>query len=170
MSRFARACLTTTMPAVMALGCAHTGGRGLVEPDQVNQGQPGGTLIVRISGVDSPKGTVRVGLFDKAEGFPTESGLLMGRRIPASGAVDDEVEAIFEDAPQGRYALVAYQDLNDNEQLDEGSFGIPTEPYGFSRNVLGHFGPPEFEEAAFNHGTREQRVPMHLGGIRVAPH
>jgi uncharacterized protein (DUF2141 family) len=27
--------------------------------------------------------------------------------------------------------------------------GLPTEPYGFSRDAHGNFGPPSFQEAAF---------------------
>ncbi|MBL6976146.1 MAG: DUF2141 domain-containing protein [Deltaproteobacteria bacterium] len=153
----------------LVLGCAHGGGKGLIEPDTIQAGQPGGTLTVRVSGVDPRSGTVRVGLFDKEDGFPTEEGLLVGRRVPASQAVEDVVEVAFPATPQGRYALSVYLDMNDNEQLDEGSFGIPTEPYGFSRGAMGHFGPPEFEDAAFNHGFEEQLVPLHLGGIRLTP-
>ena len=129
----------------------------------------GGTLTVRISGVDPESGTVRAGLFEGEEGFPTEEGLLVGRRVAASLAVDETVDVVFEAMPQGRYALSIFHDLNDNEELDTGSFGIPTEPYGFSRGVQGNFGPPEFEEAAFNHGLPDQLIPVHLGGIRLAP-
>ena len=48
----------------------------------------------------------------------------------------------------GRYAVAAYQDLDDDGTLDRSALGIPTEPYGFSNDARGRYGPPSFDAAA----------------------
>ena len=51
--------------------------------------------------------------------------------------------------PAGRLALNVTHDLNGNGRLDMNAMGIPTEPYGFSNNASGNFGPPQFQQAVF---------------------
>lgn len=51
--------------------------------------------------------------------------------------------------PKGEYAIKAFHDVNSNGKLDTNPFGIPKEPYGFSNNVRGSFGPPSFDSQLF---------------------
>jgi uncharacterized protein (DUF2141 family) len=51
------------------------------------------------------------------------------------------------DVPPGTFAVLAYEDANDNGQLDR-TLGIPTENWGMSRDARAHFGPPTFDDAA----------------------
>jgi uncharacterized protein (DUF2141 family) len=53
------------------------------------------------------------------------------------------------DLEAGRYALRIFQDLNGNGKLDTGWMGIPSEPYGFSNNAMGRFGPPSLADQLF---------------------
>jgi uncharacterized protein (DUF2141 family) len=48
----------------------------------------------------------------------------------------------------GKYAIRAFQDLNGNGKFDIGIFG-PKEPYGFSNNVRGVVGEPDFNVQLF---------------------
>jgi uncharacterized protein (DUF2141 family) len=41
---------------------------------------------------------------------------------------------------------------NDNRKMDTKIFGIPREGEGASNDARGHFGPPRFEDAAFQFG------------------
>jgi uncharacterized protein (DUF2141 family) len=50
--------------------------------------------------------------------------------------------------PKGTWAVLVYQDENENGELDRNLLGIPKENYGFSRDAAGRFGPPSFDEAA----------------------
>lgn len=50
----------------------------------------------------------------------------------------------------GTYALKVFQDLNGNGKLDTGWMGIPKEPYGFSNNAMGRFGPPALDDLWFD--------------------
>lgn len=65
-------------------------------------------------------------------------------------ATKGKVVLKFDSVPTGRYAISAYHDENGNQKLDRNAFGIPIEGYGFSRDARGNFGPPKFEDAAFN--------------------
>ncbi|HUP81970.1 MAG TPA: DUF2141 domain-containing protein [Pirellula sp.] len=47
-------------------------------------------------------------------------------------------------------AVSAYHDENENSRLDKNAFGIPTEPYGFSKNPKRGYGPPTFSETAID--------------------
>lgn len=63
--------------------------------------------------------------------------------------------------PMGTYAVAAFLDLNDNGKLDRGLWGIPSEPYGFSNNVRGNFGPAKFSRASFTM-QEQQELPLHI--------
>ena len=47
------------------------------------------------------------------------------------------------------YAFTFFHDLNKNKKLDTNFLGIPKEPYGFSNEKKGRFGPPKFKEVSF---------------------
>ena len=53
----------------------------------------------------------------------------------------------FDNLPEGEYAVSVFHDLNSNGKLDSNAVGMPTEPYGFSNNAAGNFGPPSFDAA-----------------------
>jgi uncharacterized protein (DUF2141 family) len=101
------------------------------------------SLAVTIPG--QRQGEVRAALFDKAEGFPRGTPL----RTATAPAVQGKATLQFTGLPPGDYALTAFLDENSNNKLDANLFGLPTEPYGFSRNARGMTGPPPFADAAF---------------------
>ena len=42
-----------------------------------------------------------------------------------------------------------FVDENDNGKLDANAIGMPIEPYAFSNDASGSFGPPSFAQAKF---------------------
>lgn len=99
-------------------------------------------LHVVVTNVIPGKGMVRAALYDGAPTF------LIKPRAAADAAGDKEkVELVFRGVPKGAYAVSAYQDTNGNKKLDSNSYGIPSEPYGMSRNAAGRSGPPAFDDA-----------------------
>jgi len=145
-------------PLALAVSCASGRVTTVHEPDDIVAGEPGGMIVVRVTGLESGDGGVRVALYDGPEGFATSGGFLQGRLVPAGDKVNGVVEVVFEGVSQGDYAVSAFQDVNDNGILDQGAFGIPDEPYGFSRGARGRFGAPEFTDASFRHGLAEQLI------------
>ncbi len=102
-------------------------------------------LTVEIQNVTSNAGPVMVAVYDKAEDFPAPQKGLTGQAVEAHG---DSAVATFHGLAAGRYAVAVYQDLNRNGKLDKNFLGLPTEPFGFSKDARGSLGPPSFDAAA----------------------
>ena len=103
---------------------------------------------VTVEGVASAEGKVMLALFDKAADFP-RGKMSLGNMAPAAAGA---VKVVFADVAPGRYAISAFHDVNGNQRLDANMVGIPSEPYGFSKDARGKMGPPSFDEAAFEVG------------------
>ncbi len=101
-----------------------------------------GKLEVTIKNVKESKGTIRVALFNSENDFlkqPIESKV-----VKASAT---ETNVVFDNLKPGEYAISVIHDVNENKELDKGFMGIPQEPYGFSNDARGKFGPPSYEES-----------------------
>ena len=77
-------------------------------------------------------------------------------------ALEGSLEFVFENIPNGKYAIMAYHDENNNGKLDTNFLGIPKEGYGFSNNAKGKFSAPSFEKASFDviNANLEQKINM----------
>lgn len=51
--------------------------------------------------------------------------------------------------PAGTYAIRVMHDTNNNGELDANFIGIPSEPWAFSNNATGNFGPPGWADVKF---------------------
>jgi uncharacterized protein (DUF2141 family) len=101
-----------------------------------------------IDGIEAD-GVLYVALFDKRgwEATPDfQEGFVEGRSYPVESR--RSVEFRIEDVPQGTYAIRAFLDENDNEELDMGMLG-PKEPWGVYRASGRIIGPPQFGNLAF---------------------
>jgi uncharacterized protein (DUF2141 family) len=104
------------------------------------------TVEVRVSGVRDARGKINVALCDK------ERFLKACAYSATAPAQTGETTVAIKDVPAGTFAVLAYQDVNENGQLDRNALGVPSERYGFSRAARGKFGPPGFQEAAIEIG------------------
>ena len=98
---------------------------------------------VTIKNVQELKGTIRVSLFNNDQDFLKKPVEGKSVTAAASGAT-----VVF-NVKQGTYAVSVIHDVNDNKELDKGFMGIPQEPYGFSNDARGKFGPPSYESSKF---------------------
>ena len=115
-------------------------------------------LNVEIAGITEARGEVLVSLFNKSEGWL--------RKVVAASNVAAKVGTVkvtFKDLPEGAYAVSVIHDLNSNKKLDANAIGMPIEPYGFSNDAAGNFGPPTFDQAKFNLGTESKSISLKLG-------
>jgi uncharacterized protein (DUF2141 family) len=115
-----------------------------------------GPLTVRVSGLRSA-GTVRVALFDGPAGFPDRKN---AARTLSRQINDAKNDLVIDNVRAGTYAVAVFQDLNEDGVLNKNVFGAPIEPYGFSNNAQGRFGPPSFQDASF-------RVPDENRGVEI---
>jgi len=103
------------------------------------------TLTVSFSNVAKRSGMLYVGLYNSAASFDASDAYRKTRiEVLATG----EISVSFDALPAGKYAIRAFQDLNDNMKLDR-SGQMPTEPFGFS-NVKMLMGPPIFIDCALD--------------------
>lgn len=114
-------------------------------------------VTVTVDAIRTTDGAIMVGLFDGPATFPQRvfRGETAMAQIPS-------VTLIFENVEPGRYAMSAYHDRNGNGKLDLGAFGIPKEPYGFSRDARAAMGPPSFDDAAFDVPADGLSLVIHL--------
>lgn len=101
-------------------------------------------LTIEVSNISELKGQVMIALYANGETW-------LGKPAQGSGAAAnaDKVLVKFADVPAGTYAAAVFQDVNGNGKMDSNVMGIPTEPFGFSNNATGRFGPPKFDQAKF---------------------
>ena len=105
-----------------------------------------GQVEVTVTGIIVKKeGIVRIGVY-KEDGFPSVGKEIMGKDVQVT---EDKVTLTIKDIPVGIYAIAVFQDIDANGKLNSNLFGAPTEPYGFSNNLFGKFGPPDYEDVSF---------------------
>ncbi|MEM9719724.1 MAG: DUF2141 domain-containing protein [Bacteroidota bacterium] len=118
---------------------------GAIQALTPNLPQTTHTLEVEVQEIRQLSGTLRVCLVANKEAF------LSSCLHSTHTSVQHGVEVLeFPNLELGTYAVSLYQDLDDNGKLNqEGLFGMPSEPYGFSNNPRSLFRPPSFEKCAF---------------------
>jgi len=101
------------------------------------------TLTVTIDEVKEKKGTIIFILWNQKEGFPSEMEKAY-KRIKVTD-YDKTATCVFEDVPYGNYALTAFQDKDDDGEMDRNFFKMPKEPAAMS-NMTG-MGIPSFKKS-----------------------
>ncbi|MEP0984979.1 DUF2141 domain-containing protein [Ekhidna sp.] len=101
-------------------------------------------LKIRVENIKKLQGSMKIAIYDHEDHFLKREILSKGKPIE-----DHNVEFIFNGLGKGIYAISVYHDENDNGELDANFMGIPSEPYAFSNNAKGMFGPPSFEDCQF---------------------
>lgn len=116
-------------------------------------------LRIRVSNIQSVKGNILIAVYNSSQKFPGNE-MVTGKieRVTRSG----EMTIIVEEVPFGQYAVSIFHDENSNKTLDSNFLKIPTEPYGFSNNARGRFGPPDFEDARINFNSNQQVFEIRL--------
>jgi uncharacterized protein (DUF2141 family) len=149
--------LLTLVLVVTAAGCASRT-TPATEPSAPESAGTA-TLTVRPLGLESTEGQVAFAVYDSEESFETREAAVASGRVEAGG---DELSWSVEALQPGSYAVAVYHDLNGNGRLDRNAVGIPTEPYGFSNDARGSFGPPKFGKAAIDLGPGETTIEISL--------
>ena len=116
------------------------------------------TLKVTVDGVEQTKGSLQLSLFNTEDGW-----LKNGVRGETLDAKTPETVWEVPGLEEGEYAIAIIHDIDSNGELNRGAFGMPTEPYGFSNNARGMFGPAKWKEAKFivKEGENEIRIRIH---------
>lgn len=125
------------------------------------QAQEVSALSVQLSGLQ-PQGAIMLQLFDSEAGYESGRG---GRaiRLPVSAAT---AEINFSGLAPGEYAIRLFHDVNGDGEMNTNPFGIPTEPFAFSNNARGQFGPAAWANAVFTIAPGDNVQAIIVGGVR----
>ena len=116
-----------------------------------------GSIEVKVTEIRDEKGDIRVGLFKNEDTFLKKA--IEGKVVKAS---KDGVTVVFENVPEGDYAVSVLHDENGNGEMDSNVVGMPKEGFAFGNNAMGTFGPPSFEKAkvSVKNGRVRQELKM----------
>lgn len=117
-------------------------------------------LEVEVQGVASSDGEIMVAVFGDAETWLRKPVAVA--KVAASAQQGGSVRVLLKDVPEGTLAFSVMHDVNGNGRLDRNPMGMPTEPFAFSNNAAGSFGPPKFEQATLTVQGASQRVAAKL--------
>ncbi len=107
-----------------------------------------GDLNIHFTNFKNDSGTVLFLIFNDEEGYPDKNSKSFKEgRITAKLAMSEGL--LLENIPDGPYAITAFHDENNNDELDTGLFGIPREGFAFSNNPIVLFGPPSYSKSKF---------------------
>ena len=117
------------------------------------------TLIVNVANIEAQTGNILVALYADQTAFNDETEPYRSANVPADRA---SAVVTFDGLKAGQYAFKLFHDVNGNGELDTDMLGIPSEPYGFSRDASDPFSAPEWKEAVFSleNGETERQISL----------
>lgn len=149
MTRFARTLLAALRrPGVATLSLALSGA-SVPPPHAAAQDAPGPSIELVVEGLRGG-GRVRAGAYRDAGTWLGEGTAVAICTPPVR---EGRASCTLRLPGPGPYAIAFYHDADDDGEMDRGVFGVPTEGYGFSRNVGGGLSAPSFREAAIEVGV-----------------
>ena len=114
-------------------------------------------MVVKVENIKEVKGSLRIAIYNHEDHFLSKEVASDGRAIQ-----NESITFSFEGLENGMYAVSIFHDENNNGKLDSNLMGIPSEPYAFSNNAKGLFGPPSFEDCKFEISGSEKQIVITL--------
>ena len=105
-------------------------------------------LEIIITNIENP-GNIFIAVYNNALDFNSDDDSSVRITYPIKESVIKDSFTKKITLKPGTYAFKVYVDKNYNNKFDFNFFGLPKEQYGFSNDVMGLFGPPNFQEASF---------------------
>ena len=119
-----------------------------------------GTIKLRIGPIVEKIGVIRVALYDGESNFLNVKKCAYSKSVEVGAG--DEITIQLDNIPYGEYAVVCFQDLNNNQNLDKNFFGAPKEPYAISNNVAGKWHIPNYRESKVNFNAETCVIDLNL--------
>ena len=122
-------------------------------------------LIINVESA-SNNGLALIGIYDKEENFGKAkvNKKLNTEKILTGAAteISNNKAQIKLDVPFGSYVVSGFQDFDGNGVISGNFLGIPKEPFGFSNDAKGRFGPPKWQDAVFVFNKSNQEITLRL--------
>jgi len=116
------------------------------------------TLTITVSNIQAMSGSLQIGVYH------SESGWVAGEAVNgAMVTVDDVNESVtIHGLEPGEYGLKMYHDVDGDGAMSTNLMGVPLEPFAFSNNAMGRFGPASWDDAMFTVSTGENSHAINL--------
>ena len=103
-------------------------------------------LNLKVQNLSGSGAKLHVALYREQDKFPDSDNPGIGKvyRLKAN----QKSASVNLSLPAGEYALAIFEDLNGNGELDQNFLGVPSEPYGFSKNFVPKLSAPDFSDCA----------------------
>lgn len=127
-----------TAICVIAALAGLTSKQSFAEPTTTRTGE----LTIEVVGLKKTTGTIRIAIFASKETWlkkPVYTAV-----VPAA---NKSLIYTKHNTPYGEYGVAIYHDVNNNDKMDRNFLGLPKEPYAFSNNARGSFGPPKWKKS-----------------------
>ena len=105
------------------------------------------TLNIVIQNITKQEGILMIQVMSSEAEFNGEDGV--AATASYMQRAQGEAITISTTLPAGTYGVRIMHDVNGNQKLDTNFVGMPTEPFAFSNNAMGSFGPPKWKDVAF---------------------
>jgi len=116
---------------------------------------------LEINGVIVQGGSVYVAVYSNENDYKAGTPSLSFILDPVNITIAHNLEL-----PDGEYVVSIFQDVNNNERLDSGLFGIPREPVGIT-NYNGRGIPGGFRKLKVPVNNSSTRITVNMGNIRL---
>lgn len=118
-----------------------------------------GTLDVEVNGFTQEEGLARILLMSSKERYQGSQAIARDVSVPIKAGMAQWTAA---DLPAGDYAIIAHHDRNANNELDRPVFGLPIEPYGYSKGAWTSVVLPRWDAVKFTVGDPLERQTIRL--------
>ncbi len=100
-------------------------------------------LKITITNIKAIQGNMELGIFNQSKSF-----LIIGKEYKSytKKVTGNTVVFLLEGVPKDDYAISVFHDKNADKKCNLNFFGIPVEPYGFSKNFKPTIKKPAFED------------------------
>lgn len=119
-----------------------------------------GQFILFINNIEEGDGLIQVALFNNEDTFLRDGKECYALSLEVE--VSGEKIVTLPNFPTGDYAIAVFHDLNQDGELNTNFWGIPTEPYAFSRTPESKWKKPTFQGTYVRLDSSRKEVRMEL--------
>ena len=112
----------------------------------LSQAAKSDALTININKVSESSGSIMIAIIANEEQFKNKAASTASAIVPAA---QGSTSITFHNLNAGEYGVQVMHDINGNGELDANLVGMPTEPWGFSNDAAGSFGPPKWGQVKF---------------------
>ncbi len=127
---------------------------GVAVPSAALASDDTGDIVLEIVGLENQDGTIRCGLYQEKSWLKPPKAV---RWVDAEYR-DGKAYCTFHDIEPGEYGIGSFHDADDDHDMDTNLIGIPKEGVCASNDPKARMGPPDYDEARFDHGAGDTSV------------